>query len=61
MLGEITLATPFSGYTNREESEKKILHNVLREGDAYYRTCDMLKQDADGHYYFLDRIGDTYR
>src|SRR5213594_4086890 len=31
------------------------------DGDAWFRTGDLLRQDADGYYYFVDRIGDTFR
>lgn len=28
---------------------------------SYFRSGDLLKQDADGFYYFGDRVGDTFR
>ena len=34
----------FEGYTNREESEKKILRNVFKPGDAWFRTGDLMRQ-----------------
>ena len=61
LLGEITAGAPFTGYTDREATEKKILRDVLQKGDAYYRTGDLLTRDRQGFYYFHDRIGDTYR
>ncbi|MCY4128313.1 MAG: long-chain-acyl-CoA synthetase [Gammaproteobacteria bacterium] len=51
----------FQGYTTEEATEKKILRNVKRAGDAYFRSGDLLRQDADGYFYFIDRIGDTFR
>ncbi|QYX48601.1 long-chain-acyl-CoA synthetase [Pseudomonas tussilaginis] len=51
----------FEGYTCADASESKIRRNVLREGDAYWSSGDLLRQDADGYCYFVDRIGDTYR
>ncbi len=52
----------FSGYANDEEAtNKKVLRNVLTQGDAYFRTGDLMRQDKDGYYYFVDRIGDTFR
>lgn len=61
LLGEIKAVTPFHGYTDRKETERKILHDVFKKGDAWFRTGDLLKKDEQGYYYFLDRIGDTYR
>ena len=51
----------FEGYTSAEATESKIRRNVFREGDAYWSSGDLLRQDADGYCYFVDRIGDTFR
>jgi fatty-acyl-CoA synthase len=51
----------FEGYTNSEASEKKILRNVFEVGDAWIRTGDLLRKDEKGYFYFVDRIGDTFR
>ncbi len=51
----------FSGYADKAASKKKILHDVFATGDAWFRTGDLMKQDSDGYFYFIDRIGDTYR
>lgn len=52
----------FDGYANDSEStNKKILRNVKEKGDAYFRTGDLMRRDKKGYYYFVDRIGDTYR
>ncbi len=51
----------FEGYTNSEESEKKILRNVFEPGDAWFRTGDLMRTDEHGYFYFVDRIGDTFR
>jgi fatty-acyl-CoA synthase len=54
-------ATTFKGYTNKEATEKKILRNAFTKGDAWFMTGDLLKRDESGFYYFVDRIGDTFR
>jgi fatty-acyl-CoA synthase len=51
----------FEGYTSSEASEKKILHDVFEAGDAWFRTGDLMRKDEKGYYYFVDRIGDTFR
>jgi fatty-acyl-CoA synthase len=55
------LAGRFEGYTSREESEKKILRDVFKTGDAWFRTGDLMRRDQRGYFYFVDRIGDTFR
>jgi fatty-acyl-CoA synthase len=52
----------FEGYANdKAATEKKLLRDVFEVGDLWFRTGDLLKQDSLGYYYFIDRIGDTYR
>jgi fatty-acyl-CoA synthase len=51
----------FEGYADQEASRHKVLHNVFKEGDAWYRTGDLMRRDAAGFYYFVDRVGETYR
>jgi fatty-acyl-CoA synthase len=55
------LSARFEGYTNSADTEKKILRNVFAPGDAYMRSGDLMRIDEQGFYYFLDRIGDTFR
>jgi fatty-acyl-CoA synthase len=55
------VSTRFEGYTSTEASEKKILRNVLSAGDAWFRTGDLMRKDEKGYFYFVDRIGDTFR
>jgi fatty-acyl-CoA synthase len=51
----------FEGYTDKDASSKKILRNVFEHGDAWYRTGDLMKRDKKGYFYFVDRVGDTFR
>jgi fatty-acyl-CoA synthase len=51
----------FEGYTDEQATEKKILHDVFADGDAWFRSGDLLKRDEDDYYYFVDRVGDTFR
>lgn len=64
--GELLMALPskeaFQGYwKSPEATEKKLCLDVFRKGDVYYRTGDALKRSPEGLWYFLDRLGDTYR
>jgi fatty-acyl-CoA synthase len=63
-IGRIEDAAPgarFDGYTDEQASEKKILRDVFKPGDAWFRTGDLMRRDAQGFVYFVDRIGDTFR
>ncbi|MGE0597675.1 MAG: long-chain-acyl-CoA synthetase [Hyphomonadaceae bacterium] len=51
----------YSGYADKAASEKKILRDAFTLGDAWFRTGDLMRQDEDGYFYFVDRIGDTFR
>ncbi len=63
-IGKIDETKPggsFEGYNNKEATQKKILTDVFEKGDRWFRTGDLLKKDDRGYYYFVDRIGDTFR
>jgi fatty-acyl-CoA synthase len=51
----------FEGYTDAAASEKKILRDVFAKGDAWFRTGDLMRLDAQGFFHFVDRVGDTFR
>ena len=54
-------ASRFDGYADAAATKAKILRDVFKPGDAWFRTGDLLRRDARGYYYFVDRIGDTFR
>lgn len=65
-LGQISDGTnhsvgKFEGYADSDATDRKILRDVFEKGDSWYRTGDLMWQDAEGFYYFADRIGDTFR
>ncbi|MGB8095565.1 MAG: long-chain-acyl-CoA synthetase [Terracidiphilus sp.] len=51
----------FEGYTDEGASDKKILRHVFQPNDMWIRTGDLMRKDEKGFYYFVDRIGDTFR
>lgn len=63
-VGKIVKNSPsrgFDGYVDKEATEKKICKDVLRKGDMWFRSGDLLTMDKFGWMYFVDRMGDTYR
>ncbi|KAK5559549.1 hypothetical protein LTR46_002591 [Exophiala xenobiotica] len=64
--GEMIVAVPnkeaFQGYwRSQAATDKKFCTDVFKKGDIYYRSGDALRRDGDGRWYFLDRLGDTFR
>jgi fatty-acyl-CoA synthase len=51
----------FEGYAASAQNEDKILRDVFRKGDAWFRTGDLMRRDENGYFYFVDRVGDTFR
>nr|XP_020515764.1 very long-chain acyl-CoA synthetase-like [Labrus bergylta] len=62
LVGKVTQRSPFVGYAgNKQQTEKKRLRDVLKKGDLYFNTGDLLRFDHDNFVYFQDRVGDTFR
>ena len=53
--------TSYSGYADRAASERKVLRDVFKAGDRWFATGDLMRQDGEGYFYFVDRVGDTFR
>jgi fatty-acyl-CoA synthase len=51
----------FEGYSDASATDRKVLRNVFVPDDAWFRSGDLMRKDAEGFYYFVDRLGDTYR
>ena len=61
LIGEITKKWAFEGYTQKEATEKSILRDAFKNGDAWFNTGDVLKEIGCRHLQFVDRMGDTFR
>ena len=63
LLGRITKNSPmsFDGYADPKDNERKLVRDCFEKDDLYLRTGDLLKRDYASYYYFVDRIGDTFR
>jgi fatty-acyl-CoA synthase len=62
-IGQIhsDVRSEFSGYADKAANEKKILRDAFAPGDAWFATGDLMRQDEEGYFYFVDRVGDTFR
>lgn len=60
-LGKITGVMKFDGYVNSGATEQKIVRDVLKKGDRYFNTGDIVKLHEHHWVSFADRIGDTFR
>jgi fatty-acyl-CoA synthase len=54
-------AARFDGYADPKATQQKVLRDAFKPGDTWFRTGDLVKQDSKGYFYFVDRIGDTFR
>lgn len=64
LLGEIRANEArfrYDGYEDDRATQKKILRNVVTKDDMWFRTGDLVRRDAQGYIYFVDRVGDTFR
>jgi acyl-CoA synthetase (AMP-forming)/AMP-acid ligase II len=62
MIVAVEDTSVFAGYfKNPEATKKKFETNVFKNGDLWYRSGDALRRTDDGRWYFLDRLGDTFR
>jgi fatty-acyl-CoA synthase len=51
----------YVGYADQNASKRKVMTDVFKRGDAFFATGDLMRQDRDGYFYFVDRVGDTFR
>jgi fatty-acyl-CoA synthase len=54
-------ASHFEGYLGSAENQRKLIRDVFEEGDVWLRTGDLMRMDDKGYFYFVDRLGDTFR
>jgi len=63
MVGRIggDARSDYVGYADKTATDRKVVRNAFVDGDAWFLTGDLLRQDKDGYFYFVDRVGDTFR
>ncbi|GEE03722.1 putative fatty-acid-CoA ligase FadD [Gordonia spumicola] len=61
LIAEISDRVPVDGYTDARETEKKIVRDAFKKGDAYFNSGDLVRDIGFSHITFVDRLGDTFR
>ena len=61
LLSKVSSFQPFDGYTDKDESEKKLVRDAFKDGDVWFNTGDLMRSQGFGHAAFTDRLGDTFR
>lgn len=61
LITKINRLAPFDGYTDAEATEKKLLRDVFKQGDCWFNTGDLVRDQGYKHIQFVDRLGDTFR
>ncbi|MFZ5895229.1 MAG: AMP-binding protein [Myxococcota bacterium] len=51
----------YLGYVGESAAGERIVRDVFEPGDVYCRSGDLLRRDRGGHFFFVDRLGDTFR
>jgi acyl-CoA synthetase (AMP-forming)/AMP-acid ligase II len=61
LMTEVTTGAPFDGYTDARASESKLVRDAFRNGDCWFNTGDLVRDQGWRHIQFVDRLGDTFR
>ena len=60
-ISELSKLATFEGYLDKQASNKKIMTDVMEEGDRWFNSGDLLTRHENNWLSFADRVGDTYR
>ncbi|WP_194815314.1 long-chain-acyl-CoA synthetase [Nocardia sp. XZ_19_385] len=61
LLAKVTNRQPFDGYTDQDATESKLVRDAFKDGDAWFDTGDLVRNQGWWHIAFVDRLGDTFR
>ena len=48
-------------YQHRRQRQEDAARCLPKRGDLWFRTGDLMRRDEHGYFYFVDRVGDTFR
>ncbi|MHA2051582.1 MAG: AMP-binding protein [Promethearchaeota archaeon] len=61
LLFALTNNSVYLGYKDKDQTEERLMRNVLQENDVYFNTGDLITFHDDYWISFADRSGDTFR
>ncbi|GAC66425.1 long-chain-acyl-CoA synthetase [Gordonia soli] len=61
LISQISDRVPLDGYTDSEATEKKVIRDAFDDGDAWFNSGDLVRDQGFSHIAFVDRLGDTFR
>ncbi|MBY8984492.1 MAG: AMP-binding protein [Candidatus Lokiarchaeota archaeon] len=61
LLVAISENSHYLGYKDKDQTEKRIIRNVLQESDIFFNTGDLVNLHDGNWVSFADRSGDTFR
>lgn len=61
LMSKVTARAPFDGYSDDDATEKKLVRDGFKDGDAWFDTGDLVRKQGWFHVAFVDRLGDTFR
>ncbi|MFQ6325983.1 long-chain-acyl-CoA synthetase [Nocardia sp. CWNU-33] len=61
LLAKVTSRSPADGYTDKAASEAKLVRDGFKDGDVWFDTGDLVRDQGMHHIAFVDRLGDTFR
>ncbi len=61
LIAQISDRVPLDGYTDDDATEKKVIRDAFKPGDAYFNSGDLVRDQGFMHIAFVDRLGDTFR
>ena len=61
LLARLDADHPLAGFTGGDEAGRRLLQGVFEPNDTWFVTWDVLRRDADGDYWFVDRLSRMLR
>ena len=60
-VGQISKTAPFDGYADEAATDKKVLKDLMKTGDRFFNSGDLVTLHENAWLSFADRVGDTFR